>query len=150
MFRGLTTVADVRRLFTELERASVQIVAAVDLRLRGEAGLPLVLFEPMSVVAGRGNCRVYDLAAELGVSSGAASKLVDRLEARGYCRRLRNPGDRRSCLLELTPAGAARLATAERVVDAELNGMLGSCLSRDEVSQLAALLHDLRAAMPGG
>ena len=140
-------MADVRRLFSELERTSAQLAAAVDQRLQREAGLPLVLFEPMSVIASRDICRVYELATELGVSSGGASKLVDRLEARGLCRRHPNPVDRRSSLLKLTPAGAALLAAAQRIVDAELGDMLGSRLSRTEIAQLAAMLHDLRATM---
>jgi DNA-binding MarR family transcriptional regulator len=38
-------------------------------------------------------CRVYDIAHELGITTGGTSKLVDRIEARGYCRRLPNPDD---------------------------------------------------------
>jgi DNA-binding MarR family transcriptional regulator len=48
---------------------------------------------------------VYDIAHELAITTGGTSKLVDRIEASGYCRRLPNPADRRSSLLELTPAG---------------------------------------------
>jgi hypothetical protein len=90
-------MAELRRLFSELERASAQLAAAVELRLQRDSGLPLVMFEPMSVIASRDICRICELAIELGVSSGGASKLADRLEARGYCRRHPNPGDRRSC-----------------------------------------------------
>jgi DNA-binding MarR family transcriptional regulator len=140
-------MADARRLLSELERTSAQLAAAVDLRLRREAGLPLVLLEPMSVIAGRDVCRVYELATELGISSGGASKLVDRLEARGHCRRHPNPDDRRSSLLRLTPAGVAALTAAQHVVDAELDDMLGSRLSAAEIAQLAATLHDLRVTM---
>lgn len=140
-------MTDARRLLNELERTSARLAAAADLRLRRDAGLPLVLFEPMSVIAGRDICRVYELATELGISSGGASKLVDRLEARGHCRRHPNPGDRRSSLLKLTPEGAALLARAERIVDAELDDMLGARLSGAEIAQLAATLHNLRATM---
>jgi len=137
------------RLLSELERTSARLTAAVDLRLQRETGLPLALFEVMSLIASRDICRVYDLATELGMSSGGASKLIDRLEARGHCRRYPNPGDRRSSLLELSPAGAALLATAQRIVDAELDDVLGSHLSRTEIAQLAAMLRKLRAALPG-
>jgi MarR family transcriptional regulator, organic hydroperoxide resistance regulator len=140
-------MTDTRRLLSELERTSALLAAAVDVRLQRETGLPLVLFEPMAVIAGRNACRVYDLATDLGVSSGGASKLVDRLEARGYCRRRPNPGDRRSSLLELTPAGTALLATAERSVDLGLNDLLGSRLSKAEVTALTALLHELRTTV---
>jgi len=138
-----------RRLLSELERTSARLTAAVDLRLQHETGLPLAWFEVMSLIASRDICRVYDLATELGISSGGASKLIDRLETRGHCRRYPNPGDRRSSLLELSPAGAALLATAQRIVDAELDDVLGSHLSRTEIAQLAAMLRKLRAALPG-
>jgi len=140
-------MTDTRRLLSELERTSALLAAAVDVRLQRETGLPLVLFEPMSVIAGRNACRVYDLATDLGVSSGGASKVVDRLEVRGYCRRRPNPGDRRSSLLELTPAGTALLATAERSVDSGLNDLLGSRLSKAELTALTALLHELRTTV---
>jgi MarR family transcriptional regulator, organic hydroperoxide resistance regulator len=58
-----------------------------------------------------------------------------------------NPGDRRSSLLELTPAGTALLATAERRVDSGLNDLLGSHLSKAEVTALTALLHELRTTV---
>jgi DNA-binding MarR family transcriptional regulator len=138
-----------RRLLSELERTSAVLAAAVDLRLQRDAGLPLVLFEPMSVIASRDACRVYDLARELGVSSGGASKLVDRLEVRGYCLRRPNPGDRRSSLLQLTPAGTALLASAEQIVEARLNDLLGSSLSGADVAQLTTLLTDLRTTIHG-
>jgi DNA-binding MarR family transcriptional regulator len=137
-------MAELRRLLRELERTSAGLTAAVDLRLQREASLPLALFETMSVISSRDICRVYELATELGISSGGASKLVDRLEARGHCRRYPNPGDRRSSLLRLTPAGDALHATAQRIVDAELDDLLGTRLSSNEIAQLTAILHDLR------
>jgi DNA-binding MarR family transcriptional regulator len=143
-------MADAFRLLSELGRTSAVLAAAVDQRLQREAGLPFVLFEPMSVIAGRDICRVYELGSELGISSGGASKLVDRLEAHGHCRRYPNPSDRRSSLIKLTPAGATLLATARRIVDAELNDVLGSRLSQSEIAQLAAMLHNVRAAVHGG
>jgi DNA-binding MarR family transcriptional regulator len=42
------------------------------------------------------------LAAESGLSSGAITTLLDRLERAGYVRRLRDEGDRRRVLVELT------------------------------------------------
>ena len=38
-------------------------------------------------------CRVYDIAGELGITTGGTSKLVDRIEADGRCRRLPNHAD---------------------------------------------------------
>jgi len=38
-------MTELRRLFSDLGRIHAQLVAAVDLRLRSELGLPLVLFD---------------------------------------------------------------------------------------------------------
>jgi DNA-binding MarR family transcriptional regulator len=58
------------------------------------------------------DCRVGDIARELVITVGAASKSVDRLESSGWVVRLPNPRYRRSSLLELTDAGPALLAAA--------------------------------------
>jgi DNA-binding MarR family transcriptional regulator len=143
-------LAEAGGLFSQLARASAGLAGAVDVRLRRETGLALVQFEPLSVIADREVCRVYDLAIQLGLSSGGASKLVDRLEARGLCHRLPNPADRRSSLLKITPAGAAMLAIAGNVVDAELDEVLGSRLSGKETAELTALLRKLCAPAVNG
>ena len=46
-----------------------------------------------------------DLAARLGVTPGTVIPLIDRLEERGYLRRVPDQADRRLTWLELTPAG---------------------------------------------
>jgi MarR family transcriptional regulator, organic hydroperoxide resistance regulator len=62
--------------------------------LRSEFGLPLTHFEPMSVMDRLPRCRVYDITTELGITTGGTSKVVDRIEASGYCRRLPNTAAR--------------------------------------------------------
>jgi MarR family transcriptional regulator, organic hydroperoxide resistance regulator len=137
-------MADLRGVFSDLAHVQVQLAAAVDLRLRGQLGLPLVLFESMTVIAEVEGCRVQDLAAELGVSAGRASKLADRLTAVGCCRRLPNPDDRRSSLVQLTPAGQRSLTEARRAIDGELERLLAAVLSAAQISELAATLRELR------
>jgi DNA-binding MarR family transcriptional regulator len=118
----------------------------VNIRLRSELDLPVVLFEALAVIAEVEQCRVHDLAAGLCVSAGGASKLVDRLAALGCCRRLPNPDDRRSSLVELTPAGQRRLAEAGRSVDEELERLIGPVLSAAQITELAVTLRHLRGA----
>jgi MarR family transcriptional regulator, organic hydroperoxide resistance regulator len=143
-----SAMADLRRVFSDVRQVQAQLAAAVDLRLRSEFSLSLVLFDSMTVIAEAERCRVHDLATGLGVSAGGASKLVDRLGAFGYCQRLPNPRDRRSSLVELTPAGRRVLAEARRSLDEELERLLGGVLSSAQVRQLSATLADLRFASP--
>jgi DNA-binding MarR family transcriptional regulator len=138
--------SDLRRVFSDVGRVQAQLETAVNHRLRSELGLPLIFFESMIVIAEVENCRMQDLAAGLGVSAGGASKLVDRLCALRYCRRLPNPDDRRSSLLKLTPTGRQELTMASRSVDQELERLLGSVLSTAQIRELAATLRELRSS----
>jgi DNA-binding MarR family transcriptional regulator len=139
-------VSDLRGLFNDLIRFEIELWNAVDARLKREFNLPLTHFEPMSVIDRLSRCRVYDIATELGITTGGTSKLVDRIEASGYCRRLPNPDDRRSSLLELTPAGQRILAEAGAAFDEELQRWLGAPVPERTLRQFAATLTRLRAA----
>ncbi len=139
-------MADLRALFNDIIRFEIELWNAVDARLRTELQLPLTHFEPMSVIDRLPGCRVYDIATELVITTGGTSKLVDRIEASGYCRRLPNPADRRSSLLELTAEGRRVLDEARAVFDDELERWLGSALPERTLRQFAATLARLRAA----
>jgi MarR family transcriptional regulator, organic hydroperoxide resistance regulator len=143
-----SVVTDLRRLFSDIIRFEIEIWNAVDARLKSEFGLPLTHFEPMSVIARLPGCRVYDIATELGITTGGTSKLVDRIEASGYCRRLPNPADRRSSLLELTPEGRRVLEEAGGAFDEELHRLLGSAVPERTLRQFAATLTRLRRTSP--
>ena len=91
-------MADLKVLFNELIRLEIELWDAVDKRLRTDCDLPLSRFEPMQVIARYPECRVQDIAHELAITVGGVSKLVDRIEASGHCRRRANPKDRRSSI----------------------------------------------------
>ena len=139
-------MSDLRQLFSDLIRFEIELWNAVDARLKGEFELPLTHFEPMSVIDRLPGCRVYDIANELGITTGGASKLVDRIEAGGYCRRQPNPADRRSSLLELTPKGRRLLAEAGAAFDEELQRWLGTAVPERTLRQFAGTLARLRTA----
>jgi MarR family transcriptional regulator, organic hydroperoxide resistance regulator len=143
---GEPLMSDLREVFNELIRFEIELWNAVDARLKREFDLPLTHFEPMSVMDRMPKCRVYDIAAELGITTGGTSKLVDRIEASGYCRRLPNPDDRRSSLLELTPEGKRMFAEAGKAFDDELQRRLGAAVPERTLRQFAATLARLRAA----
>jgi DNA-binding MarR family transcriptional regulator len=139
-------VRDLKQLFSELIRFETELWTAVDGRLRAEHDLPLHKFEPMQIIASQPDCRVYDIAGALAITTGGVSKLVDSIEASGYCRRRPNPGDRRSSIIELTPAGTKALARATKTFEAELQLRLGSALPQRALDQFASSLNKLRAA----
>jgi DNA-binding MarR family transcriptional regulator len=143
-------VSDASRIFNDLVRFEIAVWDAVDARLKSEFNLPMTHYEPMSVIDRVADCRVYDIAVELGITPGGVSKLVDRIEASGYCRRLPNPKDRRSSLVELTPEGERVLAAAAAALDDELKHWLGSVLPERTMRQFGSTLARLRAAAAHG
>ena len=139
-------MADLKELFNDLIRFETDLWNAVDARLRNDHDLPLAWFEPMQVMAKQQACRVSDIKTELSITVGGASKLVDRVEAAGLCRRLANPGDSRSRVIQLTPAGRRLLAKATRSFEDELQARLEFVVSERALDQLAATLGRLRTA----
>ena len=139
-------MGDLKQLFSDLIRFETELWNAIDARLRAEHDLPLHKFEPMQIIAGRPNCRVYDIAGALSLTTGGVSKLVDSIEAPGYCTRRPNPDDRRSSIIELTPAGKKVLARATKTFERELELRLRSSVPAQTLAQFSSSLRALRAA----
>jgi DNA-binding MarR family transcriptional regulator len=139
-------MTDLKVLFSELIRLETDLWNGVDARLRSEHDLQLTWFEPMQVMAKHPACRVYDIKEELSITVGGVSKLVDRIEAAGLCRRRANRDDGRSQLIELTPAGRRLLAKATKTFEGELQARLGSVASVRSLDHFVATLTKLRTA----
>lgn len=54
-----------------------------------------------------GKVKVTGISRRMGVSPPTTTGLIDRLQRKGYVRRLRDERDRRVVLVELTPRGAS-------------------------------------------
>jgi len=87
------------------------------------------------------------LAEAMGLSSGAMTNRLDRLEQAGLVRRLDDPNDRRAVLVEPTEAG---LAAWDRAIgaQAEREAVIASVLTEEEKEQLHTLLRRLMLAFP--
>lgn len=83
------------------------------------------------------------LADELALETQSVTGIIDRLETRGWARRVRDLRDRRMIRLELTPAGQAMLATTVAPTEAALNTVVGQ-LGVGEAATLTTLLQRLR------
>ncbi len=142
---------DLETLFRELVRFEIELWAGLDERLRAELGVPLGTVEPMRIIARTPNCRVFDIANDLSVTVGGVSKGIDRLEKAGYVARRANPDDRRSSILELTPAGRELLTRADAVYADELETRLRATVSPTALRQFISTLTRLRAGaqLPG-
>ena len=87
------------------------------------------------------------LADHMGLSSGAMTNRLDRLEQAGLVRRLPDPDDRRGVLVEPTEDGHAAWNRAVGT-QAARESLIAAALSKDEKEQLHGLLRRLMAAFP--
>lgn len=137
---------DLKLLFDNLIRYEIELWNAIDSALRAECDIQLTWFEIMRFVAQRDGCRVQDMAKEFSITVGGTSKVVDRMEACGYCARRANPDDRRSSIIELTHTGQQVLDRASTVFDRELQRRIGAVLDGAAVQAATATISTLRAA----
>jgi DNA-binding MarR family transcriptional regulator len=71
-------------------------------------GVNLTDLHCLNIVENAGGLSAGELAAQAGVTTGAITGVIDRLEHAGYARRARDPGDRRKVSVEVTPDFYAR------------------------------------------
>jgi len=131
-------------LFRDLVRLETELWNRVDARVHREHGLPLAWLEVMQVVSTTPNCRVLDVSEALFITVGGASKVVDKVQAGGWCRRLPNPSDGRSSLIELTESGESLLEAANVTFEDALAAYLRAAASTGELTQLSNTLGRLR------
>lgn len=127
-----------------LVRYEVALWNAVDLQLRREGLVSLGQLHALRVIdryAGR--ARVQDLSRDIGITVGAASKLVDRLERDGLAVRSPNPANRRSSLIGLTSRGRQALTAALEMALAAVDRAVGD----EDVQPLVAALGGLQARL---
>ena len=82
---------------------------------------------------------VLELAHRLSMDAGAVTRLLDRLEKKGFCRRIRANRDRRIVRVTLTALGEAAAAQVPTVLSDVLNAHLAG-FSRAEWRVLGDLL----------
>lgn len=91
-------ILEIRRQQTAVDRLDDEAVARLGLsRSEGRC---------LDIVEQRGRVTSGDLATASGLTPGAITALVDRLERAGMLRRVRDGEDRRQVLVELTPTAA--------------------------------------------
>ncbi|MDN0198167.1 MarR family transcriptional regulator [Streptomyces sp. S.PNR 29] len=140
-------MVDLERLHQDLVWLETELWNALDTRLRAEYGLPLTWFLVMRFLTHHPGRRIQDIAREFAITAGGASKVVDRIEAAGYCRRCPHPHDRRSAIVELTLDGQDLMSGSAEVFETELRRRIGSATTEPSLAQFAATLSTLRAAL---
>lgn len=134
------------KAYGRLVEAQRRLHRIFDRSLRVEVGISAVWYEALLRIAGSPgrHMPINELGEWLVLSSGGATRLVDRLEEQGYIERVACPTDRRVSWAHLTDEGMAVLADATRVHLEDLDEHFVSKLSSSEMGTLTDLLRRVR------
>jgi DNA-binding MarR family transcriptional regulator len=123
-------------------RESIQawqwLLAAVDVQLQRDSGMPLAYYEilvRLSEAPDR-SLRMTQLAEASSSSKSRVSHAVARLEERGWVRRMDCPTDRRGQIAMLTDHGFDALAKAAPGHVEQVRRVLFDALSAEQIKQL--------------
>jgi DNA-binding MarR family transcriptional regulator len=130
---------------TSVMRVQQILLSAVDGALRPH-GLTFARYEALVLLtfARTGKLPMRVMGERLQLHPTSVTNIVDRLEADGLVRRTPHPTDRRTTLVEITPAGSALLKEATESVTDIRFGLAG--LTPEEEHQLTDLLSRVRHA----
>jgi DNA-binding MarR family transcriptional regulator len=137
-----TTQSEARRAWYYLLQASTRVIRELDRRLDIEHRLSAREFDVLinlDDVPAPG-ARMTDLANATMLSSGGLTRLVGRLEQRGYVQREQDAVDGRAFHASLTDGGRAKLAEARVTHDAIVHELFGAQLSAAEVAAMTLSL----------
>jgi len=107
-----------------IKRVMASIMVEADKRLE-EHGLTSAQWSPLlKMKHAGGRATVAELSRWLVMDAGAMTRLLDRLEKKGLCKRVRSTEDRRVVQVELTPDGEDAIAGAPQVLCDVMNAHL--------------------------
>ena len=139
MPRGSSKANKVTALISAF-RTSGNLDRAFDNRAAEALGVNLTDLHCLNIVENRGGVTAGALAAEAGLTSGAVTGVVDRLERAGYARRVRDATDRRRVQIEVTDHFYARADQIWRPVAAEWHAGLRRRFTGDELDLITEFL----------
>ncbi|MFF2507540.1 MarR family winged helix-turn-helix transcriptional regulator [Streptomyces sp. NPDC058067] len=132
--------ADERVVFRQyLDAVGLQGLASAE-----AAGLHTSEWYALSLITLEGSLTSGELASRTGLTTGATTRLIDRLERAGYARRAADPKDRRRVIVEPVPGALER---AEKVVG-PARRHIAEVLARYTPEQRALLFDYFRHAAP--
>jgi DNA-binding MarR family transcriptional regulator len=134
---ALQVTARLSRIGAHLARRQEAVFSRFDLN-RGEVGA----LSALRIAGPPHRLSPTRLARGLMLSSAGVTSRIDRLERRGYVRRLADPNDRRGVIIELTEEGLA-LVDAAVAANSASDRQLLERLDPGEIGQLEELLRKL-------
>lgn len=126
-------------------RAATNRDVAFDKLAAAALGLSATDLHCINIVESRGGVTAGDLAAASGLTTGAVTAVIDRLERAGFARRARDARDRRKVIVEVTDAFYARAREIWGPVAEEWQRVLADAFSRAELTAIGAFLAQVDA-----
>jgi len=126
--------------YASLVRTGEALLGELDRRIRLTFGVPQAAATALAVIDGASApLTPSQVSDRVLIPSATMTAMLDLLERRGWIRRIPNPDDRRSVLIEITPDGRA---TADQLLPGirTLERSIVSALSPDERACLLDLL----------
>jgi DNA-binding MarR family transcriptional regulator len=129
----IDALVDAFRLNGNLDRAFDNLAAQ-------RLGVNLTDLHCLSIVQSRGGVTAGELATEAGLTSGAITGVIDRLERIGYAERQRVPGDRRRVTIAVTPKFYAAADAIWRPVKEDWDMSLAAGFTAEQLDVVMAFL----------
>ena len=94
----------------------------------------------LNIIQNSGGVTAGELARAAGLTTGAVTGVIDRLERAGFARRVADPEDRRRVKLEVTPKFHARAEKIWGPVAEDWSATLGRQFSTEELNLIIRFL----------
>ena len=111
------------------------------------AGITMQQYNVLRILRGAGDRALptLEIRARMIEQTPGITRLLDKLEGRGWVTRNRHGGDRRQVLCRITPQGKALVDGLDDAVDAIYDRLLGT-VSDPDVESLVRAMDQLRAS----
>jgi DNA-binding MarR family transcriptional regulator len=121
-------------------RAAGNLDSAFDNLAAERLGLNRTDLHAVNIIENSGGLTAGELAREAGLTTGAVTGVIDRLERAGYARRVPDPDDRRRVKLEVTPKFYARADKIWGPVATDWTSRLGKGFTAEELERVIEFL----------
>lgn len=133
------TRSQLRKKLAQAEREHSEATVLFHATIAGRLGLNPSDEKALSVLQRMGPLSAGEIAGHTGLATATVTNLIDRLEKKGFVRRVRDPKDRRRVMVE---PSAERVAEAERLFRATSQSLarLFDTFSNEELRLIADFL----------
>lgn len=121
-------------------RTSGNLDNAFDALAARRLGVNMTDLHCLNILESRSGLTAGELALEAGLTSGAVTGVIDRLERVGYVRRAADPGDRRKVKVEVTAAFYDRADEIWSPLKRDWDEVLARLFTMRELDEMAMFL----------